>query len=78
MYVLSQYAHDVVLTSMRRRFNVMDVVWTSKRRRVFTDKTIRLDQTNIIRDNKELQIPLNRSFFLKNKALNRRGTSYKD
>ena len=26
----SQYAHDVVLTSVRRRFNVMDVVWTSK------------------------------------------------
>ena len=24
------------LTSMRRRFNVMDVVWTSKRRRVLT------------------------------------------
>ena len=34
MYVLSQYAHDVVLTSMQRRFKVMDVVWTSKRRRV--------------------------------------------
>ena len=34
--VNSQYAHDVVLTSMRRRFNVMDVVWTSKRRRVRT------------------------------------------
>ena len=33
---LSQYALDVVLTSMRRRFNVMDVVWTSKRRRVLT------------------------------------------
>ena len=30
----AQYAHDVVLTSMRRRFNVMDVVWMSKRRRV--------------------------------------------
>ena len=25
----SQYAHDVVLTSVRRRFNVMDVVWMS-------------------------------------------------
>ena len=25
-YDLSQYAHDVVLTSMRRRFTVMDVV----------------------------------------------------
>ena len=34
----TQYAHDVVLTSVRRRFNVMDVVWTSKRRRVFTEK----------------------------------------
>ena len=31
-----QYASDVVLTSIRRRFNVMDVVWTSKRRRVLT------------------------------------------
>ena len=30
---ISQYVHVVVLTSMRRRFNVMDVVWTSKRRR---------------------------------------------
>ena len=29
--VLSQYAHNVVLTSKRRRFNVMDVVQTSKR-----------------------------------------------
>ena len=35
-YVASQYAHDVVLTSIRRCFNVMDVVWTSKRRRVLT------------------------------------------
>ena len=34
--LISQYAHDVVLTSVRRRFNVMDVVWTSKRRRVLT------------------------------------------
>ena len=25
-----QYVHDVVLTSIRRRFNVMDVVWMSK------------------------------------------------
>ena len=33
---MSQYAHDVVLTSVRRRSNVMDVVWTSKRRRVLT------------------------------------------
>ena len=32
----TQYAHDIVLTSVRRRFNVMDVVWTSKRRRVLT------------------------------------------
>ena len=32
----SQYAHDVVLTSVRRCFNVMDDVWTSKRRRVLT------------------------------------------
>ena len=31
-----QYAHDVVLTFMRRRFNVRDVVWTSKRLRVLT------------------------------------------
>ena len=34
--VASQYAYDVVLTSVRRRFNVMDVVWTSKRRSVLT------------------------------------------
>ena len=32
----TQYAHDVVLTSVRRRFNVMDFVWTLKRRRVLT------------------------------------------
>ena len=32
----SQYAHDVVLTSVRRPFNVMDVVWLSKRCRVLT------------------------------------------
>ena len=32
----TQYAHNVVLTSIRRRFNVMDVVWTSKRRRLLT------------------------------------------
>ena len=31
----TQYAHDVVLTSMQRRFNVMDVVWTSKGRCLF-------------------------------------------
>ena len=34
----AQYAHGVVLTSMRRRFNVMNVVWTSKRRRVLTGR----------------------------------------
>ena len=34
--VESKYAHDVVLTSVRRRFNVMDAVWTSKQRRVLT------------------------------------------
>ena len=33
-----QDAHNVVLTSIRRRFNVMDVVWTLKRRRVRTGK----------------------------------------
>ena len=38
--VLAQYAHDVVLTSIRRRFNVMDFVWTSKRRRMFTGKEL--------------------------------------
>ena len=27
----TQYTHDVVLTSIQRRFNVIDVVWTSKR-----------------------------------------------
>ena len=27
----TQYTHDVVLTSIQRRFNVLDVVWTSKR-----------------------------------------------
>ena len=36
MIVHTQYAHDVVLTFVRRRFNVMDVVWMSKRRRVLT------------------------------------------
>ena len=35
-YILTQYAHDVVLTSVRRRFNVMDVVWMSKRCRLLT------------------------------------------
>ena len=33
---ITQYEHDVVLTSIRRRFNVMDVVKTSKQRRVLT------------------------------------------
>ena len=32
----TQYAHDVVLKSVQFPFNVMDVVWTSKRRRVLT------------------------------------------
>ena len=32
----SQYANDVVLKSAQRWFNVMDVVWTSKRRRILT------------------------------------------
>ena len=32
----AQYARDVVLASVRRRFNVMDVVWMSKRCRVLT------------------------------------------
>ena len=31
-----QYAHDVVLTSKRRRYNVMDTVWMPKRCRGFT------------------------------------------
>ena len=30
MLLIAQYAHDVVLKFVRRRFNVMDVVWTSK------------------------------------------------
>ena len=34
--IQTQYTHDVVLTSMRRRFKVMDVAWTSKRRRALT------------------------------------------
>ena len=33
---MTQNAHDVVLTSVRRRFNVMNVVWMSKRCRVLT------------------------------------------
>ena len=32
-------AHDVILTSMRRRFNFMNVVWTLKRRRVSTERS---------------------------------------
>ena len=32
----AQYAYNVVLTSVRRRFNVMDVVWILKRCRVLT------------------------------------------
>ena len=35
--IICQYAHDVVLTSVRRRFNVMDVVWMSKGCRVLTE-----------------------------------------
>ena len=35
-YIGSHYAHDVVLTSVRCRFNVMDVAWMSKRCRVLT------------------------------------------
>ena len=35
-HIYTQYAHDVVLTSVRRRFDVTDVVWTSKRCRVLT------------------------------------------
>ena len=38
MFKWTKYAHDVVLTSMWPRFNVMDVVWTSKRRCVLTGK----------------------------------------
>ena len=33
---LTQYAYDVVLMSIRRRFNVMGVEWTSKQRRLLT------------------------------------------
>ena len=32
----TQYAHNVILTSIRRRPNVMDVVWTLKQRCVRT------------------------------------------
>ena len=38
--VQSHYAHDVVLTSVRGRFNVMDVVWMSKRCRVLIGITL--------------------------------------
>ena len=34
--VATQYAHNVVLKSVRRRYNVMDVAWMSKQRRVLT------------------------------------------
>ena len=47
MLIKSQYGHDIVLTSMRRRFNVMDVVWTSKRRRVLTGVVWYDDAINI-------------------------------
>ena len=47
MLIKSQYAHDIVLTSIRRRFNVMDVVWTSKRRRVLTGVVWYDDAINI-------------------------------
>ena len=33
---VAQYAHDVVLTSIQRYFNVMYVVWTSQRQSVLT------------------------------------------
>ena len=36
LQIMPQYAHDVVLKSVQRRFNVMDIVWTSKRRRVLS------------------------------------------
>ena len=37
---LTQYAHDVVLTSIRRRFKVMDAVLTSKQRHVLFRKLL--------------------------------------
>ena len=43
----SQYAHNVVLTSIRRRFNVMDVVWTSKRR-AYIHTTVQIDDVDVI------------------------------
>ena len=39
----NRYAHDVVLTSVRRRSNVMDVVWMSKRCRVLTGNVLKID-----------------------------------
>ena len=36
----TQYAHDAILTSERRRFNVMDVVWMSKRCRVLAGSLV--------------------------------------
>ena len=44
----SLYANDVVLTSVRRRFSVMDVVWMSKRCRVLTGSDIRFDLNCIL------------------------------
>ena len=35
----AQYANDVVSTSVRRRINVINVVWTLKRRRVLTGRS---------------------------------------
>ena len=47
--VTSQYAHDVVLTSVRRRFKVMDVIWMSKRCRVLTGIALQNGRkTNVI------------------------------
>ena len=40
--MLAQYVNDVVLTSVQRRFNVMDVVWMSKRCRVLTGREIKM------------------------------------
>ena len=49
--LISQYAHSDVLTSIRRRFNVMDVAWTSKQRRV--RRVLTVNQTKI-----ELKLPI--------------------
>ena len=43
----TQYAHDVVLTSVRRCFDVIDVVWTSKRRLVLTGYLSNMDRLNL-------------------------------